>query len=107
MELDEFRKMGKAELFEYVTGECIKQGIDFDKTQDIQYCKQYCGLVDTPKTADGCDKFADLEKDYCFKEEAIQEKNGRICDKIADDGIKKSCFNRITEDILDAPRTIE
>jgi len=30
MDPDEFRRMSKRDLFDYVTGECIKKGIDFD-----------------------------------------------------------------------------
>ncbi|KKQ53529.1 MAG: hypothetical protein US70_C0002G0017 [Parcubacteria group bacterium GW2011_GWD2_38_11] len=92
-------------FLEILSSDCKNGCKDFDKDEDIQYCKQYCGLVSTPKIANGCDKFKDLERDYCFKEEAIQKRDGKICNEIQDDGIKKSCFNRITEDILDAPQS--
>lgn len=94
-------------FLEILSSDCKNGCKDFEEAEDIKYCKQYCGLVSTPKTSDGCDKFEDLEKDYCFKEEAIEKKDGKICNEIEDDGIKKSCFNRITEDILDAPQSAE
>ncbi|MDD5464079.1 MAG: hypothetical protein PHP62_02940, partial [Candidatus Moranbacteria bacterium] len=94
-------------FLEILSSDCKNGCKDFEEAEDIQYCKQYCGLVSTPKTSDGCDKFEDLERDYCFKEEAIKKRDGKICNEIEDDGIKKSCFNRITEDILDAPQFAE
>lgn len=94
-------------FLEILSSDCKNGCKDFEEAEDIQYCKQYCGLVSTPKTSDGCNKFEDLERDYCFKEEAIEKRDGKICNEIQDDGIKKSCFNRITEDILDAPQSAE
>ncbi|NTW27545.1 MAG: hypothetical protein HGA36_04430 [Candidatus Moranbacteria bacterium] len=88
-------------FLEILPADCKNGCKDFEETKDLQYCKQYCGLDDTPKPAKGCDKFEGLERDYCLKDEAIEKKDGKTCNKIQDDGIKKSCFNRITEDILE------
>lgn len=106
-DLDDEEIIEDNSFLEILSSDCKNGCKDFEEAEDIQYCKQYCGLVSTPKTSDGCDKFEDLERDYCFKEEAIEKRDGKICNEIQDDGIKKSCFNRITEDILDAPQSAE
>jgi hypothetical protein len=90
-------------FLEILPSDCKNGCKEFDEPEDIQYCKEYCGLVSTAKTSGDCGKFTDLEKDYCLKDEAIQKRDAQICTQIEDEGIKKSCRNRITEDILDAP----
>jgi cytoskeletal protein RodZ len=88
-------------FLEILPSDCKNGCVNLDLAEDIEYCKQYCGLVTTPKTAKGCDELTSLEKDYCLKDEAIQKKDGKICNQIEDDGIKKSCFNRLTEDVIE------
>lgn len=81
--------------------DCKKECKDFQDPDDVSYCKEICGLSATKKDSSGCDMLESLEKDYCFKDKAISEKNPKICDKIEDYGIKKACQNRLLEDIVD------
>jgi len=72
-----------------------------DNNKDLQYCQEVCGLAPLSIPKNGtCDNLKALEKDYCLKNLAVSKKNMPICDQIQDSGIKKTCQNRITEDLL-------
>lgn len=79
----------------------------YQQEEDVTYCKQVCGLVEIKKEATGCDAREDLEKDYCFKDEAVSKGDTKICDKIEDGKIKKTCKNRVLEDIVDKQMQLE
>ena len=68
--------------------------------KELRYCQNVCGISEST-SANDCDKLKDLEKDYCYKNQAIEKKDASICDSISDTAIKKSCKNRIQEDILE------
>lgn len=68
--------------------------------KELKYCQNVCGISEGA-SANDCDKLKDLEKDYCFKNQAIEKKDASICDNISDTAIKRSCKNRIQEDILE------
>lgn len=67
--------------------------------KELEYCKNVCGLS-SPDTRN-CDILSGLEKDYCIKDTAIEEKDMTMCDDIEDAKIKETCKNRIQEDILE------
>lgn len=81
--------------------DCSNECKNYQDPEDITYCKQICGLTEIKKEVNGCEALNDLEKDYCFKDMAISKTDSKICDKIEDAGIKKTCKNRIMEDIVD------
>jgi hypothetical protein len=83
---------------EYCDGECIF--FQNDPT-DFKYCQEVCGLNPIQKPTDECRIRKDLEKDYCFKDLAIVEKNSLLCEKINDINIKSTCKNRILQDIIE------
>ena len=87
-----------------ITSEDCNEGCgQFEDEEDNKYCREVCGLdSETNETVAECDKLSDLEKDYCWKDKAISEKNFKTCKKIKDKKIKQTCENRITEDILDS-----
>ncbi|EKE24953.1 MAG: hypothetical protein ACD_5C00347G0010 [uncultured bacterium] len=87
--------------------DCENECKSYQQEEDVTYCKQVCGLVEIKKEATGCDALADLEKDYCLKDEAISKADPKICDKIEDGKIKKTCKNRILEDIVDKQMQLE
>lgn len=90
------------DTFLQVLPEDCKNGCkNFQDPDDITYCKQTCGLIAPKKGATNCDALIDLEKDYCLKDLAISKTDTKICDQIEDSGIKKTCQNRIVEDIVD------
>ncbi len=92
---DEFLQISKQD--------CDNGCKEYTEKEDLDYCKQVCGLSAINEKADGCDALEDLEKDYCLKDLAVSKKDLKICDEIEDSGIKKTCKNRVTEDILDTP----
>ena len=94
------------ELLDITKKDCADNCANFKKDKkNLQYCQQRCGLSPkTTTTSSGCDSLKDLEKDYCWKDLAISKTDLTICEKISDDGIKKTCQNRIAEDILDAQK---
>ncbi len=69
--------------------------------KELKYCQNVCGISDTTSTNSNCDSLNDFEKDYCYKNQAIEKKDASICDKISDTAVKRSCKNRIQEDILE------
>ncbi|EKE20144.1 MAG: hypothetical protein ACD_8C00050G0007 [uncultured bacterium] len=83
--------------------ECNDQCKSFENDpEDLKYCREVCGLALPNPIANGCDAIEDdLEKDYCLKDLAIKKNEMKICDQIADSNIKKTCRNRILEDIVD------
>jgi len=82
--------------------DCDSHCKEYTETEDLDYCKQVCGLSAVSEKADGCDALEDLEKDYCLKDLGISKKDLKICDQIEDNGVKKACKNRVTEDILES-----
>ncbi len=85
------------------TQDCNNNCKEYTEKEDLDYCKQVCGLSSVNEKADGCDSLEDLDKDYCYKDLAVSKKDLKICDKIEDSGVKKTCKNRVTEDIIDTP----
>lgn len=88
-------------FLEVLEADCKNECKNFQDPEDIAYCKNVCGLVETKKNVTGCDALEDLEKDYCLKDLAISKTDEKICDQIEDSGIKKTCKNRLIEDIID------
>lgn len=87
--------------------DCDNECKSYQQEEDVTYCKQVCGLVEVKKEATGCDAKEDLEKDYCLKDEAIAKADPKICDKIEDGKVKKTCKNRVLEDIVDQQMQIQ
>ena len=69
--------------------------------KELKYCQNVCGFVAEDQENSNCDKLKDLSKDYCYKNQAIAKKDNAICDSISDTTIKKTCKNRIQEDVLE------
>ena len=68
--------------------------------KELKYCQNVCGISQDVPTND-CDKLKDLDKDYCYKNKAIEKKDTAICDNISDTAIRRTCKNRIQEDVLE------
>lgn len=85
-----------------VTGQdCQNKCIQFKSdAENFKYCQNFCGLNSTNKKITSCDTLEDLEKDYCWKDLAINKKDFAACGNIKDSGIKKTCKNRVTEEVL-------
>jgi len=88
------------EFLEITKNDCDSKCENFKSDADeLEYCREICGFT-TKKAADSCGELEGLEEDYCLKDLAISKKDFKICDQIGDSGIKKSCQNRVTEEIL-------
>lgn len=93
-------------FLDVTTKNCDNQCKDFNDPEDFKYCQNVCGLIPIPKEeiikTTKCELIDDsLEADYCFKNQAISKNDIKICKKILDINIKKTCTNRFLEDILD------
>lgn len=80
--------------------DCLDNCKRFSKDPELTYCQQSCGLAMPQENIGDCADKTGLNKDYCFKDAAIIAKDFKICEKISDKGIKKTCITRITEDLL-------
>ncbi len=89
---------------EILPSDCDNDCSKFSDSEDADYCKQVCGLVTLEKpstTGKDCAGLEDLQKDYCFKDLAIEKTDAKICEQIDDKNIRNTCKNRIMEDIID------
>lgn len=87
--------------------DCDNECSKFQKSDELEYCKQVCGLSSEQTSAENetknnCENATGLQKDYCLKNLAVQNKDFKACDQISDSGIKKACKNRISEDIIES-----
>ncbi|EKE16403.1 MAG: hypothetical protein ACD_11C00018G0039 [uncultured bacterium] len=92
------------EFLEITKDDCNNNCSEYTDQEDVQYCKQVCGLADsenpsTEKTE--CDGLSELKKDYCLKDLGIKNTDFSLCEKIVDKNIAKTCHNRILEEIME------
>jgi hypothetical protein len=90
--------------------DCANNCKDFKSDEsDFKYCQEFCSpadetggsqKTDTEKSGD-CDDKSGLDKDYCWKDKAIEDENIKTCEKIQDENLKQACKNRVSEDIID------
>jgi hypothetical protein len=71
-----------------------------DNEKDLRYCQDICDLSPIKENSD-CNNLGDINKDYCFKNQAVSEKNIETCDLISDTKIQSTCRNRVMEDFLE------
>jgi hypothetical protein len=97
------------------SSDCDNECSRFKKDDEVNYCEQVCGISDlyeqdyeseNSDTLD-CEKQSGIQKDYCLKDKAIQAKDFNICTQIKDQAVKKTCQNRITEDIISTQNNID
>lgn len=68
----------------------------------LEYCEQVCGISPIKDVSESdCKKKEKLQKDYCFKDLAINKKDASFCNNIKDSNVQKTCKTRITEDALE------
>lgn len=93
-------------FIEIDTEDCEDGCEQFEDADDKKYCQEYCGIQTAPIASDDCEKLVDLEKDYCWKNKALAEKNFSLCKKITDKKILDSCKTRLTEELLNSSEAI-
>jgi hypothetical protein len=95
--------------------DCDSECSRFKKDDEIDYCEQICGISDIyqqdyendDSETKNCDNQAGIHKDYCLKDKAIESKDFKICDQIQDAAIKKTCRNRITEELISTQNNVD
>jgi len=84
--------------------DCLDGCVRFTNEKEKIYCNQVCGLAPASEQQGECKEESGLKRDYCFKDEAIKTKSFLACKKISDVNIRKTCENRVTEDLMDAQK---
>lgn len=98
---EENRDLPDDQFLEVTGQDCQNKCVQFKSdAENLRYCQNFCGLSPVNKKTDSCDSLEGLEKDYCWKDLAINKKDFAACENIADSGIKKTCKNRVTEEVL-------
>lgn len=80
--------------------DCEDSCEQFEDAEDKKYCQEYCGIQSDSPTPDDCEKLEDLEKDYCWKNQALTKKDFSLCKKIIDKKLQESCKTRLTEELI-------
>lgn len=98
----------KAPVITVTPKDCDDECRRFKKNNELEYCQEICGTKTYFEDAseDGgdssdCNDEKGIQKDYCLKDIAVGNKDFKICDEISDSEIKKTCKNRISEDIIE------
>ncbi len=92
----------EGKIFQEVTLEDCKTECQGFSGEILEYCQEVCGLIPLQENLDNCEDISGIKKDYCLKNLAIERKDFETCEKISDENIKKTCQNRITEEIFDS-----
>jgi len=88
--------------------DCDNNCLNFKKDNEKKYCQMVCGTetffedaLDSGGSKEDCDEEKGIQKDYCLKDIAVGNKDFETCSEINDANMKKSCQNRIMEDIIE------
>jgi hypothetical protein len=65
------------------------------------YCFSYCGLNQNQYQNSDCESLTGSEKDFCFKEKALNERNPETCARIGESSLRKVCEARLAEELFD------
>ncbi len=83
------------------TDDC-EQGCErFTLASELNYCKAFCGFDQAQYQNQDCESAVATEKDFCFKEKAIRERNTETCARIGERALRKACEARIAEEFFD------
>jgi hypothetical protein len=82
--------------------DCERECEGFSTLPDEQaYCFSFCGLSQEGYQGKDCATLPSREKDFCFKEQAIRERNAETCARIGESSLRKVCEARIAEELFD------
>jgi hypothetical protein len=82
--------------------DCENECSGYDTEKYKTACLEECNLTKVSKEESDCAQLSGTAKDSCWKEKALKEKNFSTCDNIASVSSKKSCQDRLTEELLDS-----
>lgn len=93
---------------EIKSADCDNNCQKFNKDNEKEYCQIICGMdtffedgAEEGGSPEDCDEEKGVQKDYCLKDIAVGNKDAKTCEQISDANIKKSCQNRMMEDLLE------
>jgi uncharacterized protein YxeA len=89
------------ELLDILQNHCDNSCEDKENTDDYDYCLEICGLNGGISQLSDCESLADdFERDVCYKNQAIEEKNSGICNNISDSRLMENCKDRVIEELF-------
>jgi hypothetical protein len=86
------------------TTDCDNECAAYSDPGQLKYCREICGLNENSSQSPengNCESASGIQKDACLKNLAVKNKDLKLCGEISDAQIKKSCKNRVTEDLLE------
>ncbi|MBU2025250.1 MAG: hypothetical protein ABIC19_04710 [Patescibacteria group bacterium] len=71
--------------------------------EEQKQCFEFCGLTNGTNNQEDpdCGKKTGLERDNCFKDQAVKQKNDSVCENVSDSSVKQSCINAVAEEVLE------
>jgi hypothetical protein len=89
-------------LIGVTSADCDNGCAKYKEEGELKYCRQICGLSAGPNanSSGDCSQLSGLDKDYCYKDQAVSKKDYKTCNQIQDSKVKKVCKDRITEDLI-------
>lgn len=102
---EEEQEEGPPPALEDYLADCNNKCESFFGAQ-LDRCLEICQIKPVDKEAESdpvesCELKTGTEKDFCYKSQAVKEKNDSLCGKITDQATKNACFNAVAEAILD------
>lgn len=90
------------EITPIAESECEEECSDYSSTREKNSCLEECKTSASKDESGDCANLSGTEKDSCWKEKAIKENKFEHCDNIGSSSVKKSCKDRLTENILES-----
>lgn len=87
--------------------DCETECSGYDTEKYKIACLEECALSGTSQKESDCASLSGSAKDSCWKEKALTEKNFSACDNIASANLRKSCQDRLTEELLDSGPSLQ
>jgi len=82
--------------------ECEDECSDYSLPKEKTSCLEECKISATRNESKDCTTSSEAEKDSCWKEKAIKENKFEYCNNIENYSVKKSCKDRLIENILES-----
>lgn len=73
----------------------------YAQSGDQGYCLAYCGIGQEGVRGKNCEELSGVQRDSCYKEQAVKERNPETCAKIGDSALRKNCKARVAEELFD------
>ena len=92
-------------FLENLQEECQQECSGVVEDDEKEYCLELCGFKESDdNSGQDCNNLEGIEKDSCYKKQAVEKLDVIICNEIEDEFLKENCKNRVLEEILDVKR---